>query len=111
MSYEFSLFGARARMTFVAALILGASACGDPATTTSSSSPATSGAPAASTASKPTTSATATASSAAMPSSSAQTATNDLPTQADFEDEAEQDIGTDNLADELGKLEKELDAK
>jgi hypothetical protein len=105
----------RALLLSAAALsiVLGAlSACGDkpaepgaasasPAATTQSK-PATSGAAASS--------ATATAAASAAPSASAS-ASNDLPSQADFEDEAESDIGTDNFTDELGALEKEIDAK
>ena len=53
-----------------------------------------------------------TASASAAPSGSSPTVTasadDDIPTEEDFEDEAEKDIGPDNLEAELAKLEKEV---
>ena len=67
----------------------------------------------------PTTSTAATAPSSSAPTvatgsaaSSGQTATStpddDIPTEEDFEDEAEKDVNPDNLEAELAKLEKEV---
>ena len=107
-----TLPGSLAAGALAATILFGAAGCGDPATTSGTTGGATSAAPAASTQAKPPASATAAAPPAsAAPSSSASAATDEPPTQADFEDEAEREIGTDNLTDELAKLEKELDAK
>ena len=106
-----TLTGSLAAGALAATILFGAAGCSDPATTSGTTGGATSAAPAASTQAKPPASATAAPPASAAPSSSASAATDEPPTQADFEDEAEQDIGTDNLTDELAKLEKELDAK
>jgi len=63
---------------------------------------------------KPTTAATAAAPTAADPASATEPAsasagdTAELPTEQDFEDEAERTITAENLDSELDKLEKEI---
>jgi len=86
--------------------LLAAAACGDHATPGSSASASVASAPAP----LPSLSASAAAVVTATPSSSAARA-DDVPSPADFEDDADKDIGTDNYVDELGRLEKEIDAK
>lgn len=84
-------------------------ACGDgggdakPASSgTSKPAAATSAKPAASSAAKPAPTTTATAAAA--------DAGDDIPTEEDFEDEAEKEITKESMADELAKLEKEVDS-
>ncbi len=92
-------------LSLTAVLLL---ACGDGA---DPAKPATSGSakPAAATSAKPAASA---AKASATPTASAATAEagDDIPTEEDFEEEAEKEITKDSMADELAKLEKEVDA-
>lgn len=95
----------------LSALALFALACGDSG---GASKPAASGsaAPAAST-QKPAATAKSSAGPTAPASASAATAETDedIPTEADFEEEAEKDITAANMTSELDALEKEIAAE